>query len=194
MKYTSIRAILLLVLLVSSSFTSVLFTNAHAATDLVTVTATNSDLTTTMKFTNNVEDISDISSVILQIGQGGNFKSFKTDSGWFGIKSSINTLTFTSTNPIKAGQSANFIIKTDQSNPDIVWKALDIKNNMIGSGEIGAPSSPGTLSPGTLSPGTLSPGTLSPGTSSPGTSSPGSSSSKHLGILDDSSFRIIPST
>lgn len=120
MMYTSIRAILLLVLLVSSSFTSLFFTEAHAVTNLATVTASSNDMTTTLQFTNHVGDISDISSVILQIGQGGNFKSFKTDSGWFGIKSSVNTLTFTSTNPIKAGQSANFIIKTDQSNPDKV--------------------------------------------------------------------------
>src|SRR5438309_8908220 len=140
MMYTSIRAILLLILLVSSSFTSIFFTEAHAVTNLVTVTASSNDMTTTLQFTNNAGDISDISSVILQIGQGENFKSFKTDNGWFGIKSSVNTLTFTSTNPIKAEQSANFIIKTDQSNPDITWKALDIKNNELGSGEIGAVS------------------------------------------------------
>ena len=168
MKYTSISAILLLILLVSSTFTSSFFTEAHATTNLVTVTPSNNGMITTLKFSNNVGDISDISSVILQIGQGANFKSFKTDSGWFGIKSSVNTLTFTSTNPIKAGQSANFIIKTDQSNPDITWKALDNKNNELGSGEIG--------------------------TSSPGTSSPGTSSNTHSGILDTSSFRIIPST
>ncbi|HEV2192984.1 MAG TPA: hypothetical protein VGR54_05110 [Nitrosopumilaceae archaeon] len=173
MIYTSIRAVLLLILLVSSSFTSLFFTEAHATTNLVTVTASNNNMTTTLKFTNNAGDISDISSVILQIGQGGNFKSFKTDSGWFGIKSSGNTLTFTSTNPIKAGQSANFIIKTDQSNPDITWKALDIKNNELGSGEIGTPSL---------------------GTPSPGTPSPGTPSTNHPGILDGSSFRIIPST
>ena len=110
MKYTSISAILLLILLVSSTFTSSFFTEAHATTNLVTVTPSNNGMITTLKFSNNVGDISDISSVILQIGQGTNFKSFKTDSGWFGIKSSVNTLTFTSTNPIIAGQSANFII------------------------------------------------------------------------------------
>jgi hypothetical protein len=173
MKYTTIRAIFLLILLASSSFTSLFFTEAHAADNLVTVTASNNDMTTTLKFTNNAEDVSDINSVILQIGQGGNFKSFKTDSGWFGIKSSANTVTFTSTNPIKVGQSANFIIKTDQSNPDIMWKAIDIKNNELGSGEIGSQS---------------------PGTQSPGTQSPGTQSTNHVGILDGSSFRIIPST
>jgi hypothetical protein len=175
MIYTSIRAILLLVLLASSSFTSLFFTEAHAITNLVTVTASNNDMTTTLQFTNNAGDNSDISSVILQIGQGGNFKSFKTDGGWFGIKSSVNTLTFTSTNPIKAGQSANFIIKTDQSNPDITWKALDIKNNELGSGEIG------TASNVTPSTNVTRPTNVTQPTN-------------HPGILDGSSFRIIPST
>src|SRR5207249_618979 len=169
MIYTSIRAILLLVLLVSSSFTSSFFTEAHAVTNLVTVTTSNNAMVTTLKFTNNAGDNSDISSVILQIGQGGNFKSFKTDSGWFGIKSSVNTLTFTSTNPIKAEQSANFIIKTDQSNPDITWKALDIKNNELGSGEIGVASDVTPHTNVTLP-------------------------TNHIGISDGSSFRIIPST
>jgi len=174
MTYTSIRAILLLVLLVSSSFTSSFFTEVHATTNLVTVTATNNDITTTLKFTNNAGDNSDISSVILQINQGVNFKSFKTDSGWFGIKSSVNTLTFTSTNPIKAEQSANFIIKTDQSNPSLTWKALDIKNNELGSGEIGAASN---VPPTNVPP----PTNVTPPIN-------------HPGVLDGSSFRIIPST
>ncbi|MBI3641259.1 MAG: hypothetical protein HY222_02575 [Thaumarchaeota archaeon] len=169
MIHTSIKAILLLILLVSSSFTSLFFTEAHATTNLVTVTASNNDMTTTLQFTNNAGDISDISSVILQIGQGGNFKSFKTDSGWFGIKSSVDTVTFTSTNPVKAGQSVKFIIKTDQSNPGITWKALDIRNNDLGTGEVGA---------------------VAFGTPS----SSGTPSTNHPGILDSSSFRIIPST
>ena len=175
MIYTSTRTILL-VLLVSISFTSLFFTEAHAATNFVTVTASNNDLTTTLKFSNNAGDVSDISSVILQINQGGNFKSFKTDSGWFGIKSSINALTFTSTNPIKAGQSANFIIKTDQTSPDITWKALDINNNELGSGEIGASSS------------------VTPPVTPPVTQPITPPSNTHSGILDNSNFRIIPST
>ena len=177
MKYSSIRAILLLILLVSSSFTSLFFTEAHAATNLVTVIASNNDMTTTLQFTNNAGNISDISSVILQIAQGGNFKSFKTDSGWYGIKSSANTLTFTSTNPIKSGQSANFIIKTDQSNPNILWKALDINNNDLGSGEVG------TASPG-----------LNFTTNASTTIKLPTPPINHPGILDGSSFRIIPST
>ena len=174
MIHTSVKAILLLVLLVSSSATSLFFTEAYATTNLVTVAASNNDMTTTLQFTNNAGDVSDISSVILQIGQGENFKSFKTDSGWFGIKSSINTLTFTSTNPIKAGQSANFVVKTDQSNPDITWRALDIRNNELGSGNISASSS------------VTSPNSTEIPKPKPPINSPG--------ILDGSSFRIIPNT
>ncbi len=177
MIYTSFRAILLLILLVSSSFTYFVFTEIHATTNLVTVTASNNDMTTTLQFTNSEGNISYISSVILQIGQGGNFKSFKTDNGWFGIKTSVNTLTFTSTNPIKAGQSANFVVKTDQPNPVITWKALDNKNNELGSGEIGAtrtPSNPTQIPPNSTE---NKPPTIIP-----------------PGVLDGSSFRIIPST
>lgn len=178
---TSISAIFLLILLVSSSFTSLFFTDAHAVTNLVTVTASNNDMTTTVKVTNNAGDTADISSVILQIGQDQNFKSFKTETGWFGIRSSIDTLTFTSTNPIKPGQSANFIIKTDQTVPSITWKALDINNNELDSGQIGAsaekPSTNGiTNSSNETQQPNIPPENIPPE------------------VLSDSSFRIIPST
>jgi len=163
---TSFRAILLLILFVSSTFTSLIFTGAFATSNLVTVTASNNDMITTLHFTNNGENVSDINSVILQIGQGGNFKSFKSDNGWFGIKSSPNTLTFSSTNPTKPGQSVTFMIKTDQTNSVITWKALDSNNNELGSGEIG------TSSP------------VTPENQLP---------SKPPGVLDGSSFRVIPS-
>src|SRR5438309_72105 len=171
---TSFRAILLLILLVSSTFTSLIFTGAHAATNLVTVTASNNDMITTLHFTNNGENISDISSIILQISQGVNFKSFKSDKGWFGIKSSPNTLTFSSTNPTKPGQSVNFIVKTDQSNPVITWKALNNNNDELGSGEIGTSSTETPSNPN----GT--PENIPP--------------NKSPGVLDGSSFRVIPST
>ena len=171
---TSFRAILLLILLVSSTFTSLIFTGAHATTNIVTVTASNNNMITTLHFTNNGENISDISSIILQISQGVNFKSFKSDKGWFGIKSSPNTLTFSSTNPTKPGQSVNFIVKTDQSNPVITWKVLNNNNNEVGSGEIGTSSNETPTNPN--------------GTSEniPPNKSPG--------VLDGSSFRVIPST
>lgn len=165
----SFRAIFLF-LLVSSSLASLVLIQASSSGALVTMTATNNGMTTTLQFTNNAENISDISSLILQIGQGGNFKSFKTDSGWVGIRNSVNILTFTSTNPIKPGHSANFVVKTDQSNPVIAWKALDDKNNDLGSGEIGTPQT----------------GTFNQTVSKPPTSS--------IGISDSSNFRIIPST
>src|SRR6267143_2691365 len=171
---TSFRAILLLILLVSSTFTSLIFTGANATTNLVTVTASNNDMITTLHFTNNGENVSDISSVILQIGQGGNFKSFKSDKGWFGIKSSPNTLTFSSTNPTKPGQSVNFIVKTDQSNPVITWKALNNNNDELCSGEIGTSS---TETP-----------------SNPNGTTENIPPNKSPGVLDGSSFRVIPST
>ena len=167
---TSFRAILLLVLLVSSTFTPLIFTGVYAATNLVTVTASSNGMITTLHFTNNGENTSDISSVVLQIAQGGNFKSFKLDKGWFGIKSSPNALTFSSTNPTKPSQSVNFMVKTDQSNPVITWKASNSNNNELGSGEISASSSTEI------------------------TTNPIGTPTNPPGVLDGSSFRIIPSS
>ncbi|HMK32190.1 MAG TPA: hypothetical protein VK431_01045, partial [Nitrosopumilaceae archaeon] len=172
---TSFRAILLLVLLVSSTFTPLIFTGVYAATNLVTVTASSNGMITTLHFTNNGENTSDISSVVLQIAQGGNFKSFKLDKGWFGIKSSPNALTFSSTNPTKPSQSVNFVVKTDQSNPVITWKASNSNNNELGSGEISASSSTEIPTNPTETPENKPP-------------------NNPPGILDKSSFKIIPST
>jgi len=168
--------VILLFLLVSSSFTYLVLTQASGSGNLVTVDSSNNDMTTTLQFTNNAGNISYISSVILQIDQGGNFKSFKTDSGWFGIRNPVNILTFTSTNPIKPGQSANFVIKTDQSNPVIAWKALDNKNSELGSGEIGTTQT--------------GPHTQNTTPTQNGTKPP----TNPTGIFDGSNFRIIPST
>ena len=180
MMRTSISSIFLLILLVSSSFTSLFLTEAHATTNLVTVTAANNDMTTTLKFTNNSGDVSDISSIILQIGQNQNFKSFKTEPGWFGIRTALDTLTFTSINPIKSGQSANFIIKTDQANPVIIWKALDNNSNELDSGQIGASAENPPTSGETTPPAENS------------TETP--TENNAAGILSGSSFRIVPST
>jgi len=172
---TSFRAVLLLILLVSSSFTSLVFTEIHASANLVTATASNNDMITTLQFVSSKETNSDISSIILQIANGGNFKSFKTENSWSGIKSSANTLTFTSTNPIKPGESANFVIKTDQSDPVIIWKAVDSKNKELGSGKIG---------------------TAPIGTPTAATGGPieNKSPTNHPAVLDGSNFRIIPSS
>src|SRR5207245_7387621 len=79
---------------------------------------------------------SDMFSFILEI-KNGNFKSFKLENGWIGKKTSQTAIAFISSNPIKPGESATFEIKTDQQNPSLAWKALDVNNNELGSGQIG---------------------------------------------------------
>ncbi len=160
-------------LIVSISITLLVFNIGFAASNLVTVRASNNDLITTLQFTNTNENISEIGSFVLQISQGWNFQSFKTDSSWVAQKTS-NTLTFTSANPLKAGQSINFIIKTDKPNPSLSWKALDKNNNQLDAGDIGKQSAPGETTTGKIS-----------------ENNPSNSSPK---ILDGSSFRIIPSS
>ncbi|MDE1862928.1 MAG: hypothetical protein KGI33_08455 [Thaumarchaeota archaeon] len=146
----------------------------------VSVTATNADGKTTLQVTNNQSGASDISSLTLQI-KNGNFNSFTLENGWTGKKTSPTSIAFFPSSPVRAGDSTSFSISTDQSNPDLIWTAFDSNNNEIGTGEIGAVIQKVT---------------------SPGQNNSGQSTGQNKnnepptpkGILDVSTFRIIPST
>ncbi|MGQ0639118.1 MAG: biofilm-associated protein [Nitrososphaerota archaeon] len=136
-------------------------------TELVTVTSTSHQGITIMEYKNGEENIFDIKSVVLEVNNG-NFKSFKTENGWTGKKTSAATMTFTSTNPIKPGESAKFGIKTDRPDPAFSWKAFDEEGDELGSGGSTVITQPEI---------TKETNPLGP-----------------AGVLDDSSFRMIPST
>ena len=73
------------------------------------------------------------------------FKSFKTEKGWTGIKSPQGVLIFTTTNPMKPGESVKFGIKTDKEKPGINWKALDKEDEQIEIGKTLVKDKPSTV-------------------------------------------------
>ena len=130
------RGMLIAILLVSASFFTLSVPQISASSELVTATATNHDKATVVEYKNNEGNIFDITSVVLKVDKGGEFKSFKTERGWIGKKTSADTITFTSTLPIKPGQSVKFGIKTDKFNPVFNWKVFDKEGDELGSGGI----------------------------------------------------------
>lgn len=175
-----LKSILVLALILSGTITAFI-PIAQALPGPVTVTATNGNGNTLLQVTNSPSGTSDITSLTVEI-KNGHFKSFMLQNGWIGRKTSSTTIAFISSLPVKPGDSTTITISTDQPNPDLVWTASDSNNNQIGSGEIGAPvqTSPGT-------------GVTQTGTG-PGTTQPTSTPAPPRGILDMSTFRIIPST
>lgn len=133
MEAKTVRSILLSVLLISSSFFTLVIPHAQGQTELVTVTSTSHQEITVVEYKNSEENVFDIKSVVLEV-YNGKFKSFKTENGWTGKKTSADAVTFTSTNPIKPGESAKFGIKTDKSDPVFGWKAFDDEGDELGSG------------------------------------------------------------
>ncbi len=55
--------------------------------------------------------------------------------GWLGEKTPQGVIIFTSSEPIKPGESVKFGVKTNESNPGINWKALDKKGEQMGVGK-----------------------------------------------------------
>ncbi len=154
---------------------------AHGLPQMATVTATTEGGKTMLQLTNSPSSTSDISSFTLEI-KNGNFESFTLQNGWVGKKTSPTTIAFLSSNPIKPGESTTFYLTTDQAAPDLAWTASDQDNNQVGLGEIGAPTQQPSSPSNQTSPGNPPPG------------APQEQPKPNPGILDMSTFRIIPST
>src|SRR5947209_9170587 len=166
MRKVLLKSVILFVLLLTGSFATYVVPQAEGISDFVTVTSTNVGGRDVLQVNNNAGSTSDISSFILEV-KNGNFKSFKLENGWIGKKTSPTAVAFISSNPIKPGESATIEIKTDQQSPSLAWKALDVNNNELGSGQIGNQQQQTGNQDGIQG---------------------------SLGILDSSVFRIIPST
>ncbi len=100
----------------------------------VDVTSIALEETTVIELT-NVQD-KDISTFRIWVGSDFSFKSFKTEKGWIGEKTPQGVIVFTSSEPIKKGESVKFGVKTDKVNSGINWKALDDKNKQIDTGKV----------------------------------------------------------
>ena len=67
----------------------------------------------------------EISTFRIWLGSGFSFESFKTENGWTGEKTPQGVIVFSSDETIKPGDSVKFGVKTNEPNPGINWKALD---------------------------------------------------------------------
>jgi len=88
---------------------------------------------TIIEFTNEGKE--DVNSISIWLGSDYTFESFKTEMGWLGEKTPQGVIIFTSSEPIKPGESVKFGVKTNESNPGINWKALDKKGEQMGVGK-----------------------------------------------------------
>ena len=81
------------------------------------------------------EQDQDINTFRIWVGSDYSFKSFKTEKGWVGEKTPQGVIVFTSSEPIKKGESVKFGVKTDKVSSGINWKALDGKDKQIDTGK-----------------------------------------------------------
>jgi hypothetical protein len=133
------------------------------AVDEVIVKSIAFEKSTIIEFTN--EGNEEVNSFRIWLSSDYNFESFKTENGWIGERTPQGVIMFTSTEPVKKGESVKFGVKTNESNPGINWKALDKKGEQIEIGKTIAKD----LGDSTI---------ISPNTDK--------------GVLENSSFRIIP--
>ncbi len=97
--------------------------------------STTFEKTTLLEFTNN--DVSPVQTVKLWLGkESGNFKSFKAENGWTGIKNPQGVIVFTSSKPLNNGESVKIGIKTEIENPGVNWKTLDNSGSEISVGQV----------------------------------------------------------
>jgi len=91
------------------------------------------DETTVMELIN--DSVVDISTFRIWLGSDFSFKSFKTENGWVGEKTPQGVIIFTSSEPVKPGESVKFGVKTDKSISGINWKALDKQDKQVSTGK-----------------------------------------------------------
>lgn len=178
----------LLVLTISCICVALTIHSSYAAGSSITVSPTSVGDKTMLDVSNNPSSTSDVASFNIEI-KNGNFKSFSLQNGWVGKKTSSTAITFIGDDQIKPGDSTTFEIRTSQSQPYITWKAFDKNNNELGSGEVNAPVSKPSES--NTQTGKTSTQTQS---SQNQPDQPPPKPKVYPGILDQSSFRIIPST
>ncbi len=182
-----LKSVIVLALLLGSIFTTYTIYPVYADSKFVTVTATNTGGQTMISVSNSANNTGNIVSFILQINGTGTFKSFNIQNDWTGVKTSPTTLAFSAVEPLQPGTTTSFGIKTDQQAPIIDWKTSDGESGQIGIPQTG--TNPGGQNNQQLG---NSPGNSQNPGETTNTVTPPPSISK--GILDTSTFRIIPAT
>src|SRR5574340_1169002 len=156
---------------------------SYAAPGFVTVTATNAEGKTTLSISNSANNTASISSFILQITGDGTFKSFKIQNGWSGSKTSPTTLAFSAIEPLAPGKITSIEITIDTQMPTMTWKTSDGETGQINtqSSEIKTTETKTSNNTKTTD-------------KTADQSKPHDTTQLQQGILDTSTFRIIPST
>ena len=102
--------------------------------DKIDVVSVGLDETAIITVTNNSDN--EIKTVRVWLGEGFDFKSFKTEKGWTGEKNQQGVIVFTSSETVKLNEQVKFGLKADKINPVINWKVLDEENKIIDTGLI----------------------------------------------------------
>ena len=139
MNRSSARGVVLLIALLFS----IVVISIPSYAEEISVKSFALDETTVMEFTND-SDV-DISKFRIWLGSDFSFKSFKTEKGWVGEKTPQGVIIFTSSEPIKPGESVKFGVKTDKTNSGINWKAFDKQDKQISTGKSIASSLPNVV-------------------------------------------------
>ena len=127
----SYTVILFSLLLISSVVLISSLGNSYA--DEIIATSTGFEYSTILELKNSRGNSASIDSVRIWVGEGNEFKSFKTEKDWLGMKQLNGVIEFKSEKVINPGESVKFGIKTTEQNPTINWKALDSNGNVISS-------------------------------------------------------------
>ncbi|MEX0862716.1 biofilm-associated protein [Nitrosopumilus sp.] len=99
----------------------------------ITVNSIALEETSVLELTNDSNE--NVNTVRMWLGSDFSFMSFKTEKGWVGEKNAQGVIIFTTSEPIKPGESVKFGVKTDKPNPGINWQALDSKNAEMSIGK-----------------------------------------------------------
>ncbi len=131
MNESSMRGIFLSLFLVFTLTVILIPINAYAA-DLI-VESVSYEKSTILEITNEGEK--DVYSIRIWLPDDFNFEFFKTESGWTGERTPQGVIVFSSVEPIKNGESVKFGVQTNESKPGINWKALDKEGEQIEIGK-----------------------------------------------------------
>jgi hypothetical protein len=152
-----------LILVFSISLT--LIPNDVYGEDEVNVESISFEKSTIIEFTN--EGNEEVKSLRIWLSSDYNFESFKSENRWTGEKTPQGVIIFTSSDVLKTNDSVKIGVTTDKAQPGINWKALDKNGRQIAIGK--------SISEDLAEKVSLS-----------------SNTHASKGILEDSSFRIIP--
>jgi len=131
MNRSSMRGIFLSIAVLFSIVLIVFPSSAHGEEIIVNSIAL--EETSVLELTNDSNE--NVNTVRIWLGSDFSFKSFKTEKGWVGEKNTQGMIIFTSSEPIKPGESVKFGVKTDKPNSGINWQALDSKNTEMSIGK-----------------------------------------------------------